>query len=115
MTLEKVSTGGSNTNFLQADDVKSANGKFICVEEPRMVETKYGSKLFVDVKPVEGAFENGDYKKTYVVNGKSQNRLIDELGSEETDWVSQPISLDGLNQVVQGSKKEVIYAEGALQ
>ena len=117
MVLEKISTGSGDFerhDFITASDVKQAEGKFICSAAPRSVDTKFGDKLFVDVKRVEGNFENGDEVKTWVANTKSRNYLIDDIGSDENDWVSTPITLDILVQLVNGVKKEVIYAEGAL-
>jgi hypothetical protein len=117
MVLEKINTGSGDFErheFVTASDVKQAEGKFICSTAPRSVNTKFGDKLFVDVKRVEGNFENGDEVKTWVANTKSRNYLIDENGVNEDDWVSTPITLEILVQLVNGVKKEVIYAEGAV-
>tara|TARA_Y100001963_G_C6496918_1_gene316046 strand:- start:77 stop:439 length:363 start_codon:yes stop_codon:yes gene_type:complete len=114
MTLVKQGSSGSN-EILRPSNVEEVNGKFICTEAPKMVDTKFGKKLFVSVKPAEGSFPDGQDIKTWIANRKSTNHLIDELGSEESDWVSCPIDLEVMPTVINNQKTNVIYAVGALE
>ena len=117
MVLEKQPTsgGGDRLTFLNSGDVSKVGGKFICIGEPRDVDTQnFGTKLFVDLKPLEGQFEDGSEAKTWVANKTSRNFLIDSLGSDEAAWLSQPIELEVVQAVVNNAKKEVIYAVGAI-
>ena len=114
MTLTKQGSG-SNNELLRPNNVTEVNGKFICTEAPKMVETKFGKKLFVSVKPAEGSFPDGQEVKTWIANHKSSNHLIDDLGEEESEWISQPIELEVMPQVIGNQKTNVIYAVGALE
>ena len=116
MVLEKQpTTSGDRLPFMNATEVAPTGGKFVCVGEPRYIDTeKYGKKLFVDLKPVDGTFEDGSEAKTWVANKTSSNFLIDSLGSDESDWVSQPIELEIIQSVIEGKKKDVIYAVGSI-
>ena len=127
MTLKKVQT----TSFpfllpLEAEENKSGKIKF----EPREIETKYNAHqtvVEVEIKPLSKT----DYKgldlddkqiqarlesniRTWVMNGKSLNKCIDDFGDDESEWIDKIVSWEIESMIVQGEKKRVIFAKGAV-
>ena len=96
--------------YLRADNVMAASGKFIIVKEPRQHTTQYGDKTFVDVKGVEG-----EEVFTWVVNTTSLRKLAEDFGKEEKDWLNQPVELECVKSNIEGKLKDVIYVKGSLK
>ena len=75
--------------------------------EPRYVDTKYGKKLFVDVKI-------GKDILTWVQNAKTTSFLLKQFGKNEKNWIGKKVNLEVVMMVVQGERKNVIFAKGSV-
>lgn len=108
--LEKATAkeGEGGYDFLTVAEAKRYGGGTV-VQAPRLVDTKFGEKLFVDLKI------KANLIKTWSANNKSRNFLIDKIGSNEKKFVGKKIDLVVVKQMVEGSLKDVIYAKGAVK
>jgi len=135
MTLQKVKTGNTYPFLIPME--AQASPKVIVKFSPRTAEMKdfnTGEKVPKTVVEVElqAKFKKSDYEttdleddnieqrlsdpvRTWIMNGRSLNHLIDTFGENEEKWVGQTIELEVLKQIVKGKKRQVIYAKGSVQ
>lgn len=108
LQMAEAKEGEGGYDFLTPANAKKFGGGIV-VSEPRIVDTKFGAKLFVDLEVKKGKVF------TWSANNKSRNYLIDKLGNNEKRWLKKRIDLVVVNQMVEGKLKDVIYAKGAVK
>lgn len=104
--LEKTESK-EQIDFLHAVDLKKSTTVTI-LEVKGITKTKFGDKLFATVEIHDKT------PKTWVINNKSKNYLIDTLGADETKWNGQKVELEIVKMGTPSGLKDVIYAKGAV-
>jgi len=95
----------------------------------REIKTKFSDKQKVIDVEIKKSLTEDEYKRmnltdikdrlesntrSWFINGTSFNYLIDTLGDDDDAWNGKQIAIESLMQVVQGDRKEVIYAKGSI-
>lgn len=132
--LEKVEMATMGSPFLVPIEVEVNDYKITLIGEPRQIKTKYkdgseekGLQWVCDcvIKTLPNPNQLRPYKykdqdkrlvdksRTYSINDKSFNALVDQLGKDSTKWNNQVITLEVLSQPVNEVMKDIIYVKGA--
>ena len=105
------------------------NGTVILIGGVREIKTKYTDKQKVIDCQIKTALTEKEYKvlnltdvadrlkdntRTWFINGTSFNYLIDTLGDDDEIWNGKEVQIEALMQVVQGERKEILYAKGSV-
>lgn len=111
MVLEKIQAESKRvalTPEIVKKHLKDDVAEFVVIDIPRKVNTKYGERWTVTVT-------DGEQDYIWFMNISSFNALIDELGSEEKEWLGNIVQLTIVRQKTPKGLSDVIYAKSALK
>lgn len=96
-------------NYLSANDIGD-RGKKVKI----LAEGSYIEKIFKDEKrrrlEIPLLLPNGE-KKVWTLNRTSESVMAGILGKDTKEWVGKEVYLISVNQIVQGSLKQIIYPQ----
>lgn len=135
MTLKKVQTGSSFPFLLPQEasfcktatvylapremEVKDYNSEdkikktVVDIEMSKLPDREFYEKLELDEEMIQRRLESKI--RTWSMNGRSLNFLIDKLGDQEDKWPAQKLELEVEKVMISGKKKNVIYPKGAVE